>query len=167
MGMLGLVTLAVIIAMVIKSRTAGWDTKSVSVVWSEAHESMTLENDYLKHDGFSLQYALQNNTDHDITIPQGVTIMQQLTKGGVLVEYSNVAKLHASTFLPAHQRAQLSVALQWDCTDFSGKTPISKEEAPEACYARCFADSDGLVLFDHGNHLEVSLPKPIFSQPKR
>jgi len=115
-----------------------------------------------------LNYALQNNTDHDITIPESVTIMQQLTKGGVLVAYSNVAKLDAPTFLPAHQRAQLSVALRWGCGewDIRSKT-ILKEEAPEACYARCFADSDGLVLFDHANHLEISLPKPIFRQRKR
>jgi hypothetical protein len=109
-GMVGLVTLAVIIATVIHSRTAGWDTKSVSVVWSNAHETAKLENNEFRHGGFSLQYALQNNTDHDITIPQSVTIMRQLTKGGVLADYSHVAKLHAPTFLPSRQRAQLSVA---------------------------------------------------------
>jgi hypothetical protein len=167
-GVLGLVTLAVIIAMVIRSRTAGWDTKSVSVVWSEAYEYMKLENDDFKHDGFSLQYALQNNTDHDITIPESVTIMQQLTKGGVLVAYSKVAKLRAATFLPARQRAQLTVALLWGCGEYDiTSNKLLKEEPPEACYARCFAGSDGLVLFDHANHLEISLPKPIFSKPKR
>jgi hypothetical protein len=169
MGMLGLVTLAVIIAMVIKSRTAGWDTKAVSVVWSEANEHFNEENGEFRHTAFLLNYALQNNTDRDITIADSVTIMQRLMKGGgFLVDFSSVAKLDALIFLPARQRAQLTVALRWGCAewDSSGKT-ILKEEAPEACYARCFADSDGLVLFDHGNHLEVSLPKPIFSQPKR
>src|SRR5437667_9597204 len=113
MGMLGLVTLAVIIAMVIKSRTAGWDTKSVSVIWSEAQESLKLQNDEFQHEGFVLDYALQNNTDHDITIPEGVTIMQQLTNGGVLVDYSFVAKLRAATFLPARHPAKLLFALNW------------------------------------------------------
>src|SRR5262245_26548921 len=134
MGMLGLVTLAVIISVVIKSRSAGWDTKSVSVVSSEAVAVGTIENGEAKPDGFSLQYALQNNTDHDITIPESVTMMQQRTKGGVLVAYSDVAKLRTATFLPARQRAQLSVHLRWGCEEWDATlTKVLKEEAPETC----------------------------------
>jgi hypothetical protein len=145
-----------------------WDTKSVAVVWSEAHEVFNEKNGEFRIDGFKLDYALQNNTDHDITIPGSATIMQHLTKGGVLVAYSNVAKLRGATFLPARQRAQLSITLQWGCGVWDLKTnKIVQEEQPEACYARCFAGSDGLVLFDHANHLEVSLQKPIFPKPKR
>jgi hypothetical protein len=145
-----------------------WDTKSVSVVWSEAHEYAKEEKGELTHGGFVLDYALQNNTDHDVTIPARVTIMQQLTKGGVLNDYSNVAKLRAATFLPARQRAQLSVDVQWGCGEWDFSTnKLLKAEAPEACYARCFAGSDGFILFDHANHLEISLPKPIFPKPKR
>jgi hypothetical protein len=167
-GVVGGVTLAVVVTAVIRFRTASWDAKSVSVVWSEAHERLTEQNGELRHDAFSLNYALQNNTDRDITIPESVTIMQRLTKGGVLVRYSNVAKLDASTFLPARQRAQLSVALQWGCGEWDFRMgKIVREEEPEACYARCFADSDGLVLFDHANHIEISLPKPIFAKPRR
>jgi hypothetical protein len=151
-----------------QGNVASWDTKSVSVVWSEAHDRLTEQNGEFRHAAFSLNYALQNNTDRDITIPESVTIMQRLTKGGVLVPYSNVAKLDASTFLPARQRAKLSVALGWGCGEWDVRMgKIVREEEPEACYARCFADSDGLVLFDHANHLEISLPKPIFSQSKR
>ena len=89
--------MAVIIAVVTRPRAVAWDTKSVSVVWSGAEEGVIPEGTVtvadgtsdgahpgFKHDGFKLHYALQNNTDHDITIPQSVTIMQQLTKGGVL-----------------------------------------------------------------------------------
>jgi hypothetical protein len=160
------IAVAVVVAAVIRSRA--WDTKSVSVVWSEAHETFKLENGNFEHGGFSLDYALQNNTDHDITIPESATIMRQLTKGGVLEPISYVAKLRAATFLPARQRAKLSVAFQWGCGewDITGKK-LLKQESPEACYARCLADSDGLVLFDHANHLEIMLPKPILAKPKR
>jgi hypothetical protein len=41
--------------------------------------------------------------------------MQRLTNGGVLTAYSHVAKPYAATFLPAHQRAQLSVNMQYGC----------------------------------------------------
>jgi len=152
---------------VIKSKTAGWDSKSISVVWSEAHETLEIKNGEFRHAAFSLDYALQNNTGRDITIPESATIMNRLTNGGVLVAYSSVAKPYAGTFLPAHQRAQLSIGVQWGCgvSNIDGK--ILEKEAAEACYTRCFADSDGLVLFDHTNHLEISLPKPIFQKPKR
>jgi hypothetical protein len=162
-----LIMSAVVIVMMIRSRTAGWDIKSVSVVSSDVTEALKEENGDLIHSEFVLNYALQNNTDHDVTIPEHVTIMQHLTKGGVLVDYSNVAKLRAATFLPARQRAQLSLALHWGCGEWDFKTnKVVKQEPAEACYARCFAGSDGLVLFDHANHLEISLPKPIYQKPK-
>jgi hypothetical protein len=166
-GISGGVALAVVVAAVIRSRAVTWDTKSVSVVWSEAHETGSIKNGEVRHEGFSLEYALQNNTGRDITIPESATIMNRLTNGGVLVAYSSVAKPYAATFLPAHQRAQLSISIQWGCdvTDLEGK--ILQKEDPEACFARCFADSDGLVLFDKDNHLEIMLPKPILAKPKR
>jgi hypothetical protein len=173
--MLGVVTLAVIIAVVTRPRAVAWDTKSVSVVWSGAEEGIIPEGNRdgsdgtserahpgFKHDGFKLEYALQNNTDHDITIPQSVTIMKQLTKGGVL-EPSRLEKLVADVFLPARQRSKLTVETEWGCGDWDVKNPstLLKAETLEDCYARALADSDALVLFDHSNHLEITLPKPI------
>jgi hypothetical protein len=165
-GISGGVAVAVVAAAVTRSRAA-WDTKSVSVVWSEAHETVSIKNGEFEHAGFSVEYALQNNTGRDIIIPESATIMERLTNGGVLVAYSNVAKPSATTFLPAHQRAQLSISILWGCgvSDLNGK--ILQKEDPEPCFVRCFVDSDGLVLFDKDNRLEIMLPKPIFAKPKR
>jgi hypothetical protein len=116
-AILGLVALALVTLIVTRGRTGNWDTKSVSVVRSEAHETFNLEKDEFKHGGFALYYALQNNTDYDITIPTNVTIMQ-LTKGEVLADYSWVAKMRSATFLPARQRAKLEIDLNWGCGDW-------------------------------------------------
>ena len=39
--------------------------------------------------------------------------MKRLTNGGILLPYSNVAKPSGITFLPARQRAQLSISVLW------------------------------------------------------
>jgi hypothetical protein len=166
-GISGGVALAVVAAAIIRFRAVTWDMKSVSVVWSEAHNTASINNGEFRHAGFSLEYALQNNTGRDITIPETASIMNQLANGGVLVAYSDVAKLNAATFLPAHQRAQLSIEIRWGCDVRNLDGKILQEEDPEACFVRCFADSAGLVLFDKDNHLEIMLPKPILAKPKR
>jgi hypothetical protein len=167
-GIMGGVMFVLVIAtLVILFTRARWDVRSVSVVWSEAHETLSLTNGEFTHAGFSLYYALQNNTGHDITIPVNAKIMKRLTNGGVLADYMISAKPSAATFLPAHQRAQLSLSMQWGCDerDLDGK--ILRKEDPEVCYVRALADSDGLALFDYDNHLEIELPKPILTKPKR
>jgi len=173
-GVSGGVTLAIIVALIMAaviwylSRPARWDTSAVSEIWSEAHEHVMPKEDEWRHADFLLDYALQNNTGKDITIPVKVTIMKRLTNGGVLTDYSNVAKPYAATFLPAHQRAQLSVKMEFGCDTVDLKTgKILEKEDPERCLARAFADSNGLVLFDYDNHLEIALSKPVLAKPKQ
>jgi hypothetical protein len=165
-GMLGLVALAVIIAVVIKSKTAAWDNKSLSVAWSQATEGSTMEKTgEVESNGLFLKYALQNNTGHDITIPESVTIMTRLTKGGVLD--SSSAKLNATTFVPAHDSALCMIYMEGVCDQRDFVTnKIVKTMNPQACYDQVFADSDGLVLFDHSNRIKITLPKPSFVKPK-
>jgi hypothetical protein len=169
-GVSGGVTLAIVIAAVIwyLSRSPQWDTKAVSEIWSKAREGVVPKEGEFQHVGFVLDYALQNNTGHDITIPVNAKIMNRLKKGGVLTDYLNVPTPHAATFVPAHQRAQLSVTMQWGCDTVDLKTgkTIEKEDL-EHCFARAFSDSDGLVLFDYDNHLEIALSKPVLAKPKR
>jgi hypothetical protein len=173
-GVSGGVTLAIIVDLIMAavtwylSRPARWNTNAVSEIWSEAHEYVMQKDGEFRHGGFSLNYALQNNTGQDITIPVNAKIMQRLTNGGVLTAYSHVAKLDAATFLPAHQRAQLSVNMQYGCDTEDVETgKILEKGDPERCLARAFADSDGLVLFDYDNHLEIALSKPFLTKPKR
>ena len=67
------------------------------MVWSEAGETFTITGRDMKHAGFSLVFALHNNTPRDITIPTDATIMKRLKKGKTLTEYSGV-KLNQSVF---------------------------------------------------------------------
>jgi hypothetical protein len=168
-GICGGVTLAVAVALIIfavtwySSRPAQRNSNAVSEVWNEAYEYMMPKEGELSHAGFRLNYALQNNTDQDITIPVNAKILKRLTNGGVLADYSNVAKLNAATFLRAHQRGQLSITIEWGCDKLDSKTgkTLATEDS-ERCFARAFADSNGLVMFDYANHVEIALSKPVF-----
>ena len=97
-----------------RDRSPAWNDKALVVVWSEAGETVQITGRDMKHAGFSLVFALQNNTTRDITIPTDAAIMKRLKKGRTLTEYSGV-KLGQSFFVPAHQSAQLSIWLDRGC----------------------------------------------------
>ena len=81
-------------------------SKNVAEVIYNFDESKTF-----KQSGFDFEFAIQNNTGRDITIPAEVSIMKRIADGGVLADYSLVAKLRNPVFLPAKQRAQLTVSM--------------------------------------------------------
>lgn len=161
------VTLTVLAALIFvgflwySSRPVPWNKSALSVVWSEAHETFDLNEKIrdFKHAGFSLDFALQNNTKRDITIPADATIMKHLLRGGTLAE-ETAAKPYRSYFVPAHERAMISVQLDYGCSDEDFATGAVHARDPRVCFSEAFADSDGLVLFDHNNRIEVTLPKP-------
>jgi hypothetical protein len=144
------------------SRPAPWNNRALTVIWSGGevweHERARDHGpweDYAKH-LFVLYFALQNNTARDITIPADATIMKHLLLGGGTLAGGTGAKLATSYFIPAHQRAKVSIELD---------SEICREaDVTQTGFIRClddaFADSDGLVLFDSGNRIEVTLPKP-------
>src|SRR5207342_1045733 len=79
-------------------------------------------NNDLRHAGFSLKFALQNETNTDITIPTDAKVMRRI-EGGVLREQSSASIEQA--FVPAHQRSELSLRIEWSCEQFDergGKT---------------------------------------------
>jgi len=92
--------------------------------------------------------------------------MKRLKNGGVLVDYSS--KPTVVTFIPAHDRARISIPMVGGCDVTEATTgKIVETWDPETCYARQFADSDELVLFDHANHLKITLPRPTLAKSKR
>lgn len=143
------------------SRPVPWNRNALSIVWSEAYETFDLDpkTRQLKHADFWLNFALQNNTARDITIPEDATIMKRLLKGGALAD-ATAAKLHRSCFIPAYQRAEVSIQLAYACTEEDLKTGAVRDRDSRVCFNEALADSDGLVLFDHINRIQVALPKP-------
>lgn len=154
------VALTVLIgAIATRARSSGWDEKALVVEWSEAGETFEITGSDMKHAGFSLVFALQNNTGKDITIPTDVTIMKRLTKGKTLTEYPGI-KLGQSFFVPSHQSAQLSLWLDRRCSSEDLATGTTSQRDPRTCFNEEFADSDGLVIFDHQQRIQINLPKP-------
>jgi hypothetical protein len=169
------------------SREVPWNTEALSVVWSEAEpirpegwyrpatwrdiarfrageptRPLTVdETDRLKtlpdYAGFVLGFAVQNNTNRDITIrSDGVRIMRRLVRGGVLADAPFVEKLAQSFFIPAHQRGELSLTVDWSCL------------LPDAnrCLSNLFQETEGLVLFHEAERIQVLLPKPLTAKER-
>jgi hypothetical protein len=145
------------------SRPPAWDTAALTVISGRADTNYGLKDNEFIQEGYSLIFALQNNTNRDITIPASVTMMQHLSDGGVLSDYSENARPYSATFIPAHQRAELSIKLVRGCTEEDAKGVVHDRE-PGVCYKEAWSDSDSLVLFDHVNHLQISLPKPLLKE---
>jgi hypothetical protein len=104
----------------------------------------------LKQAGFVLHYGLQNNTAKDMAVPKDTVIMKRLSRGHTLTNYLQ-ATLDGPSFIPARQSAKLSIWLTNECGT----------EDLQVCLNKEFADSDGLVLFDHSRRMQVNLPKPV------
>jgi hypothetical protein len=130
------------------ARSSRWDERSLTVAWSEADEMMSTVRGG-GHAGFVLDYGLQNNTAKDMTVPKDTVIMKRLSRGHTLTKYVQ-ATLDSPSFIPAHQSAKVSIWLTSECST----------EDLQVCLNKEFADSDGLVLFDHSQRMQVNLPKP-------
>ncbi|HXX24448.1 MAG TPA: hypothetical protein VEO19_14980 [Terriglobia bacterium] len=166
-GVSGGFTLAVLSALIVlgfirySSRPVPWNTGALSVVWSKAEETYQVNEKTREFHlaGFSLEFALQNNTPWDIEIPADAAIMKHLLKGGTLAEEAG-ARLEHPYFIPASQRAEVSIRLAYGCSDEDLTTgTVSYRDTP-VCFNDALGDSDGLVLLDHKNRIEVTLPKP-------
>src|SRR5206468_8385135 len=131
------------------ARSSRWDERSLTVAWSEAGEISEVRDGDLKHKGFVLDYGLQNNTAKDMAVPKDTVIMKRLSRGHTLTNYLG-ATLDSPSLIPAHQKAKLSIWLTRGCNT----------EDLQVCLNEEFADSDGLVLFDHSQRMQVNLPKP-------
>jgi hypothetical protein len=165
-GVSGGATLAVVGAAIIgaviwfASRPPGWDRNALSVVWSKAETVYDFGGvKEFRQTGYSLDFAIQNNTSHDVTLPETASIMRRLIDGGVIQDYSGAAKLYRAAFIPAGQRAEVSIKLDVGCTE-EDAGGVVRDRDPGVCYEDTWAGADALVLFDQGGRLQVDLPKP-------
>jgi hypothetical protein len=155
----GLVIGVLVGKLVFQSRFPSWNEKALVVVWSEAGETLQIAGQDVKHSGYNLVFGLQNNIGRDITIPTDVAIMKRLTKGKTLTEYPGV-KLGEAFFVPAHQTAKLSIWLDRNCSIEDLVTGAVTQRDPRTCFNEEFGDSEGLVLFDHQQRIQINLPTP-------
>jgi len=141
------------------SRPVPWSASGLSVVSSESVPTYEIRSGTLRLAGFALRFAIQNASSRDVTIPTTVTVMKRLSDGGVLVEYSSVARPYAAGFLPAGQRTQFEVNLDVGCRQWDEKG-VESERPSDECYKDVLSDTEAFVLFSSTDRLQLVLPKP-------
>ena len=99
-----------------------------------------------------LRYALQNNTDNDVTLPTDSLIMSELKNHSILQQIDLPTTI-GSSFIPARQRSMITVSLS-----LSGHCPPTKD--PKVCFEEFFSGVAGLVLFDSTRRYQIELPLP-------
>jgi hypothetical protein len=107
----------------------------------------------------SLSYELQNNTDSDHSIEDapGFVVMSRLKADGSLSSQEEV-RLGHSTFLPARQRAQVTLELRrqfdWPAAGDPGLLDKLKSFVNDG-----LASAEEFVLFDQSDHFQVDFPR--------
>lgn len=138
------------------------DDRALKVVASEAHETSRADQpgEPKAHSGFKLSFAVQNQSDGDITIPVESKIMKKLTGNKGFIPYSSVASVEKAQLIPAHQQAWLTIDLDIRCPNFTAETANGEVKAPETCFREALEDSDGFTLNDSRGGHKLILPKP-------
>jgi hypothetical protein len=143
------------------NRPQAWNSSALTVVWSDATETFDLDStgkDF-KHHGFTLYYSLQNNTGNDATIPADAMVMKRLSRGHTLTDFSGVLKLRKAYFVPARQRAQIEVDVEYGCGEEDMAGHETQRDA-RICFKDALGDAEGLVVFDKTQKIQINLPKP-------
>jgi hypothetical protein len=146
-------------------RPRPWDSKSITCTSAQAVPTYELnpETNTMKLDGFSLSFALANNTGRDYTVPQNIKVYRRDPGSKALADFRG--KIEHAVLVPAHDRAELSVQLDYGCSniDMSGH---ETERNAETCFHDAFADAVAFVALDEEKKIWVNLTKPTLSAPK-
>jgi hypothetical protein len=142
------------------SRPKSWDTKAISCVSANAgavYEYNT-ETRVMKASGFSLRFALANNTGRDYTVPPNIKLFKRQTGTQALEEFNG--KLEHAFLIPAHERAQLTIQADYGCgvSDLDGGH-VSERDEP-TCFHDAFGEVSGFVALDEDNKVRLNLLKP-------
>jgi hypothetical protein len=148
------------------SRPKAWDAKAISCVSANAGAvyEYNPQTRVMKASGFSLRFALANNTARDYTVPADVKLFKRQAGTQALEEFNG--KLEHPFLVPAHERAQLTIQADYSCSisDIDGGHESEREEP--TCFHDAFGDVSGFVALDEGNRVQLNLPKPTLVVPK-
>lgn len=112
----------------------------------------------MKASGFSLRFALANNTGRDYTVPPNVKLFKRQASTQTLEEFNG--KLEHAFLIPAHERAQLTIRADYSCriADLDGGHETERDEP--TCFHDAFGDVSGFVALDEDNKVQLNLTKP-------
>ena len=136
-------------------RPKEWDKKSVRTANVKAQPISRL-NDKFQDIGSGITFTvdLENTTNNDITIQQGVNVLQEQRGSHAL--HGSFVKLDHDVFLPSHHVVSL----------FLGSSDLcAAKYDPKECFNSYFQDYDNIVLLDNIQKLEIRIPIPKLTIP--
>ncbi len=165
-GVAAVLTLAALFWVV--TRPKGWDTGSVkanSLAVSQTladvpANSTTGEPEYFEGAGFSLKIVLENKARTDYTFPEDFKLFSRNDRSSALSEVK--ITIDHPYVIPAKERAEVDVRMEWSCTDEETATGKKSERPAQDCFNDVFGHTSGLVGFDYGTHTRIDIPKPTF-----
>ena len=142
------------------TRPKSWDSKAILCVSANAgavYEYNT-ETRAMKVSGFSLRFAVANNTGRDYTVPQNVKLFKRQAATEALEEFSG--KLEHAFSIPAHERAQVTIQTDYSCKVSDLDSGKESERDEPTCFRDALGDVSGFVALDEDNKVRLDLPKP-------
>jgi len=129
------------------SRPKSWDAKSITCVSATAVPTYnyTPEARGFKIAGFSLTFALSNNTNHDYTVPENVKLLRTESGSKALADFDD--KVGHAVLIPARERAELTIATEYSCSDFDAAGHETQRDE-KTCFNDAFGDAIGFVALD-------------------
>jgi hypothetical protein len=141
------------------NRPKSWDTKSITSVSAEAVPFDSDVNAGNFHtDGFFLRFTLLNNTGTDYTVPTDIKLLERRKDTGALEEFGG--KVSQPVLVPSHERAQLTVALDYSCRVFLADGTRGSDRDDPNCFQDAFGEMSGFVLLDSESKVRLDLPVP-------
>ena len=126
-----------------------WDTKTISSVSANAGTFYQFEtDDRVKIAGFSLKFVLANNTDRDYTLPLDVKMFERQAGTEALEDFKG--KLEHPVLIPAHDRAQATISLNYSCQQFDADGQYQSERDEVTCFNDALGNVSGFVVLDEG-----------------
>ena len=118
----------------------------------------------MKASGFSLRFALTNNTGRDYIVPPNVKLFKRQAGTQALEEFNG--KVEHAFLIPAHESAQLTIQADYSCglSDLDSGH-VSERDEP-TCFHDAFSDVSGFVALDEDSKVRLNLPKPTLATSK-
>ena len=153
------VTITVAALIWYSERPKPWDESSITCEGSEANPYDNNLRDVDFHtSGFELKFTLVNNTNADYTFPDDAKFLERRRDTKALEEFNG--KVPQPVLVPAHERAQLTVNLDYSCGVLKADGTPAQDRADTVCYNDAFGSASGIVLLDSGHKVRLNLAVP-------
>jgi len=112
----------------------------------------------MKTTGFQFTFVLENTSNHDYTIPEGLDLFVRQHNLSALEHFDG--KLDHAFLIPAKERTQIYLNADLSCTTFHISTGAETERDDKTCFKDGFGTVDGFVGLDEATKTRINLLMP-------